>query len=274
MLSDRRILVTSIIIILICYFAIFYSGVKIIHSSVSRPDDQNIEPNIRLMSDYIAPHLHGDEVGAIEIHKKYSFKGSGEIEKLEAEIRKIPRFRKPKHNALTRSQVEKFNGVCMVCIKEAREAGQKHFSSPPGFFKVLALYFNLPMMFNLCRNRGLVEHSMTEEEFDWVREQLFKAALFSINRKFATKTVSDAELPVMTRAQQSICRNLGLLEDKEGYTDYYPERLNIKEIPRCNVELFLEMKDQVRWTYVNFSSVNFDNQDIVRAAQALPACPP
>jgi hypothetical protein len=277
MKSGKRLLATSISFMVILYFLFFYMGAKIIAypGPEKEAEEDKYEESGPFLSDFIAPRLRGDEAGARQIQKKW--RESGDIhEKLLKEYNKIRPFRKPRHNMITREQVDRFYNIWKTCAEEYKEFKRTHLPKPPGFFKVLALYAYIPVMFENCAKRGLIEQQMTEEEYDWVSQQLKEAALFACNCKWEMRSGTEAEREHLKNIRERLARMLeGLYEEKEGEMKYYPERLKEEHIPQCNVALFLEMKEKARWTRVDFASVSFDEEAIMkRAAQRLPPCPP
>jgi hypothetical protein len=272
-MSDKRILGTSILFFLMFCIAIIFMGSRIIVYPVKDSEKKKQEPNIKLTSEYIAPHLREDELGAIEIQREMA-EGADKNEELDKKYKMIPRFHKPNSNIITREDVERTHYVWTNCVGEWKEFRGTHLKQPPRFFKVLALYAYLPAMLHVCWRESLVDLQMRHEEFNWIMERVQEAALFCVNRKWNHQSISSEELPHLKRTRRGLCRNLKLEEEIDNELVFYPERLDITKIPRCNVELFLEMKDQVRWVHIDFRQISFDEEDIMRAAQELPPCTP
>ncbi|GEM_PF-1346295 len=270
--SGKRLLVASISFMVILYFLFFYLGAKIIAYPEPEAEADKYEEGGPLLSDVIAPHLRDDEIEAHTIQKKWE-EGADIHEELLKEYKKIPPFRKPKHNMITREQVERFHNIWTTCVRVVKKFESEHLRERPHFFKVLAIYAYYPVMLTNCKNRGLVEQQMTKEEFGWVFERLMQAALFACNHQWEVQSGSEAEREYLKEIRNRLARKVGLYKDKEGGLEYYPERLNEKDIPRCNVALFLEMKEKARWKHVDFAPINFDEEAIMKAAQSLAPCP-
>jgi len=111
---------------------------------------------------------------------------------------------------------------------------------------------------------------MTDEEFDWVTERMWETALFAVNRKIASGKVKEEEKERLYRAREQLCHMLRLIKEENNQIKLLPEKLKLSKIPRHNVQLFLQFKDEFRWQDVNFREIEFDEQDIMRSAQVLP----
>lgn len=194
-------------------------------------------------------------------------------EVLEKVFTRFPRFRPPSNNHLTEDQIHRHYTVVEHCVKARREFAERYVKGKRlGFIGAVALYGYVPELFALCRAQGFVKAKIGEDEFEWVSKRLWEVALFAVNIKWRAKDFnSPEEKERLKRIRDKLSEMNGLYEsDKEGKWIFHPERLNTKNIPRHNVELFLKLKDEVRWEDVNFRYITFDNEAILKEAQRLP----
>ncbi len=188
---------------------------------------------------------------------------------LRENLTKLPPFRPPADRHLSEDQIERFWLVvnhCFQSFKEFRNRYLKKIKIP--FAKAMATVAWAGVVYDVCMVEGLNKAQMRETEFNWVRDRLFEAALFAVNRKLSSGKYTPEEEEKLKRIQQQLCWGLGLKQDNP--LKFFPEKLDISKIPRHNVELFLKYKDKVRWRKVNFEGIEFDYNDIMGYAKILP----
>lgn len=221
------------------------------------------------------------ELEKIELGKKYGEKAVAieeeitDSERIYREIQKklnmLERFEPAENNHLTEDQIHRHYQVVEHCWEKIRSYKRDYISQiPEGFGRAIALYSQAGIVYTLCKAEGLAEAKMTEPEFDWVSKRLWEASLFAVNQKLKSGKVRPEEKDSLIQARERLCQLLGLYKEEPGNVQYFPEKLDITKIPRHNVELFLRFKNEVRWRRINFSNVEFDYDDIMNAAQALP----
>jgi len=206
----------------------------------------------------------------LEIEKKLA-KGEDIWMDHKKTLDQLPKFKPPKDNHLTEHQIHRLYQIVDHCWKEFRKFNQGYANrQTSGFGKAALIYFFGGIVLDLCTIEGQVQTQMTDEEFAWVRERMWETALFAVNRKIASGDVKEEEKEPLFRAQDQFCHMLGLVKDENNQVKTLPEKLKLSKIPRHNVQLFLQFKDEFRWRDVNFRNIEFDEQDIMRSAQVLP----
>lgn len=270
--QDKRILISSILFILILYSFMFYAGSRI--TRILSPEDEEIrEEHIDLISNVIAPSLKQDELGAHAIDRDREEKEE-EYLVLEKKYKRIPRFRKPRHNMLSREQVDKTNNIYLGCVDLYREFRDKHLRQKPGFFKSIVLSSYMPAMADYCAMNGYVEQGISKQEYKWSFDRMNAAALFACNAQWELQAGTEEELERLKIVREQLSYQLGLYESSlEGET-YFPENLDTDMVPRCNVELFLEDPEKFNYVRIKFNNINFDRQYVLDAAQSLAPCSP
>lgn len=187
----------------------------------------------------------------------------------ENNINRLPQFTPPPDNHLTEDQIHRYHNVVVYCWDRVSEFRRTYVGvAQDDFVQLAALYGFGGIMFKLALIEGVDSQHMRFEEYDWVQARLYEAALFAANRKWEMGKFTPEEKPVLEAARDQLAFMLGLEDEKTGKT--LPEKLEIKNIPRTNVQLFLKFKEEARYQRVDFSKVQFDEQDIMSAAQVLP----
>ena len=185
-------------------------------------------------------------------------------------VEKLPKFHPPADNHVTEDQIHRYYKVVDHCWQRITEFKQTYIgsiTSPMG--KLIMLNGYATTMLELCKIEGFDLAQMDENQFFWVRDRMFEAALFALNRKLSAGQLTEKEKAKLKRTREEICNVLGLVEDKNPPV-YHWEQLDLKKLPRHNVKLFLRLKDEVRYRYLDFTKLEFDEQDIMKAAQDLP----
>jgi len=189
---------------------------------------------------------------------------------IREKLDRIPGFKPPSDNHLTEDQINKYRGVVDHCWDRLRSYRRDYVKNlPEGVARGFAIAAQGSIILQLCRIEGLAEEKMTEEEFNWVKKQIWEAALFAVNRKFESGKVRPEEKASLSDIRERLCWGL-LLYKETDKVEYFPEKLDTSRIPRHNVELFLRFKNEIRWRRISFEQMEFDYQDIMNAAQALP----
>jgi hypothetical protein len=185
-------------------------------------------------------------------------------------IEKLPAFVPPADAHLTEDQIHRYYQVVEHCWSRLGEFKNVYLgAAKSGFGKAALMYAYAPVMYELCRIEGLDLAQMREEEFEWVKSRLFEAALFALNRKMAKDKMTAEEKDTLVGMRNQLCIINGLYKDANP-PEYYPEKLEVSRIPRHNIDLFLRFKNEARFRRVNFNKVEFDYQDVMKAAQDLP----
>lgn len=190
-------------------------------------------------------------------------------EAYQSRLEKLPRFSPAPNNHLSQEQIDKFYIVATHCKKKIAEFKQKYLGATQGFGKAMAMAGFADIVLELCLVEGKDMAKIREEEFNWVQNRLFEAALFTLNRKFKSGDYTPEEEEPMNMTREQLCLLLGLWEEKEAKMNFYPEKLKLKNIPRNNIELFLKNKDKVIYSKFRFDKMQFNEQDIMNAAQEL-----
>jgi len=191
-------------------------------------------------------------------------------EEHEKKLDKLPAFVPPADNHLTEEQIHRYYQVVEHCWSRITEFKNVYLgAAKSGFGKAILMYGYATTMYELCKVEGLDLAQMREEEFEWVRNRLFEAALFALNRKLARDKMTPEEKDALLGIRNQLCWVLHLHKDANP-PEYYPEKLDTSRIPRHNIDLFLRFKNEVRYPQVNFTKVEFDRQDLMKAAQDLP----
>jgi hypothetical protein len=185
-------------------------------------------------------------------------------------IKSLPEFVPPANNHLTEQEIHNFYAVVAHCAARVTEFRRTYVGSArSGFGQAMLLYGAGDVILNLCKIEAFGTTQMTEKEFDWVQKKLFETALFAINRKYQSGDITEQEKEPLKKAQEQICWVLGFYKDGNP-PDYFPEKLDAQGVSRFNVELFLKFKAEVRFQGIDLTKVNFNHDDIMRAAQPLP----
>jgi len=218
---------------------------------------------------YVATEIKSKGRNAMEIETEIK-NPEGIYEEHFNNVKKLPTFHPPADNHVTEAQLHAYYKVVDHCWQRITEFKQTYIGSINGSMgKLIMLNGYASTMMDLCKIEGLDLAQMTEDEFTWVRDRMFEAALFALNRKLSSGKLPEKEQADLERTRQEICTVLGLFEDKNPPA-YHWEKLDLKKLPRRNVVLFLRLKNEVRYRYVNFTNVEFDEQDIMKSAQDLP----
>ena len=188
----------------------------------------------------------------------------------QSRIQKLPVFNIPASNRVTEDQIHRYYKVVDHCFKKMAEFKRTYLGSAQGFGKALAMHAYAGTALQLCRVEGLDLAQMRDEEFIWVQTRLFETALFVLNRKFAAGDIKPEQKVILEGAREQLCFVLGFYKESPGKIEYFPEKLNLNNVPRGNVALFLKFKDEVRYSKINFEHVEFNEPDILNAAQQLP----
>jgi hypothetical protein len=225
-----------------------------------------------LMTQNASPTLQNDELGAREIKKKWAL-SKPVHDQLLVEYQKLPKFQPPANVHLTEKQVLALNDIYMTGWKAIRDFQIHDLGRDPKFFKVVASYAYIPVLYEISKMQGLVKHQMTEEEMNWVLRREMEAALFACNVKWDTHQGTPEEIERLRKTRNAISSLVDLSKEvkpEEGGRLYFPERLDTSKVPRANVALVLKLHDQIRWTEVRFFMIPFDEAQIMQAAKALP----
>ena len=188
----------------------------------------------------------------------------------QGRIEKLSVFNIPSNNRITEDQIHRYYKVVDHCLKRLAEFKKTYLGQAKGFGKALAMYAYSSTALQLCKVEGLDLAQMRDEEFEWVQTRLFEVSLFALNRKFETGDILPEQKVILQGTREQLCFVLGFYKESPGKIEYFPEKLNLNNIPRGNVALFLKFKNEVRYSKVNFENIEFNEADILNAAQQLP----
>jgi len=190
-------------------------------------------------------------------------------EKHKRSLAQLPTFSPPEDNRLTPEQIDKYwitYHTCAEMFEELREEYLKQIKIP--FAKALATAKYGRWVFSTCVVKGLDLAQMTEEEFDWVKTRVWESALFVVNC-LVNNSPNHPQRELLIRTQERLCQLLHLDEEEKEGDKYCPERLNLKNIPRSNIELVLDKKDKVHWQDVPFDRLDIDPDLVMKCARQL-----
>ena len=192
-------------------------------------------------------------------------------EKHKRSLAQLPPFSPPENNYLTQEQIDKYWTAYYTCaemIRQLREKYLKQINIP--FAKALAAVKYSRWVYTTCVVKGLDLAQMTEDEFNWIKKRVWESALFVINCQL-NNSPNHPQKELLIRTQQALCRLLKLYqEENQGYK-YLPQKLNLKNIPRSNIELILKNKNRIRWQDVHFEKLDIDDELVMKcASQLLP----
>jgi len=276
MISEKR-AKRSVVLFMLAWCGVLLIGFGYLVNLQLPQEDQlkaaiEAEDQRPLMSDIGSPQLRNDELGAREIKKKWAL--SKPIhDRLMVEFKRIPPFRPPADGHLTEKQVLALNDIFMAGVVAMRDFEIYDLGKDRKFYKVLAAYAYIPVLFEITKTQSLIKHQMTEEEMYWVLRREMEAALFACNVKWETHQGTPEEIANLKRTRNGIASIVELKKEvtpEEGGVLYFPERLDTSKIPRSNVALVLKLHDKVRWVEVRFFEIPFNEANIMQAAKSLP----
>jgi len=183
-------------------------------------------------------------------------------------VDKLPEFEPPADNHLTEEQIHKYYQVIMHCWSRISEFKKVYVDHPEsGFGKALLLFGSGDVIVKLCQVEGLDKAKMREEEFDFVRYEIFKAALFAVNVQLAQPGLSSETTDALLSARVQLSQMQGLDPPADPWKPPN-KKFDASQIPRHNIALVIKFKDEVRHRRTNFKNVRFDYEAIMKAAQA------
>ncbi len=197
-----------------------------------------------------------------------------EYARLTREQNQLPKFIPPPNGRLTESQIERYIGAYTKFSRDLDHFNKRIVGERPGFLRVVALYGMIHPLFTVSRMSAQTAYDFTAEEFDWVRQRIFKAALFCVQYKLDNESLTVNEEKRLLDLRGRLYLVTEVVEFRSDEEDiFHQDRLRLNEVPRHNLRLFLDNYERIRYSEVNFMSpsrIYFDRDAIMRAASSNP----
>ncbi|HUT51776.1 MAG TPA: hypothetical protein VM658_00150 [bacterium] len=197
-----------------------------------------------------------------------------DYKRLQEEYDKLPPFKAPADPRLTPEELDRFLKTYYDAAKEIGDFRQRKIGNNPGIFRILAMVGMIQPFYDVVTLRSQVANGMTEEEFVWVKKVIMQAALYCVQYNLDHEKPSPEDLKRLTDLRDRLYIVTGVREHQEDYSlvDHW-DRLRLDQVPRTNIELFLDNYHRINYPKVHFdrpTPVNFDKQAILAAAAGNP----
>lgn len=167
---------------------------------------------------------------------------------------------------LTAEQVERFITAFNAYRDEMKNFKQNTVGQRPGVQGVFAYYGMIFNYHQVVKMRAQLRVNMTDEEFEWIRQRIMEAALFSVLAALEDRQYDSPEQKLhLEDLRTNLYAAVGAYElDEKENAIPLPEKFDRFSVPRGNLELFLDYYYRPNLSGINWPKIHFNRPTMIQ----------
>ncbi len=189
---------------------------------------------------------------------------------IKEQYEKIEPFQEPADGKLTLEHVDKYVTAVDSYARDNRDFKKNRIGDRPSVFSVFAYVGMANSLYEYTKTKAFVKAGITEEEFDWIRDKILWAALFSAQYNLDHNEPTGLDKEHLEKMIRSIYFVLGIFTHEEQGDVFHPDRLKLDQVPVHDLTIFLDNYQRIQYQKVHFdtpTNITFDKEAILEAAR-------